>query len=134
MKIGYLLDTDTFIYIRNHRPPRVLERFSLLEPGTIGISVITYGELIRGAERSEHKTMNYEKLNQFIELIPVQTMSEVTGIHYGKILTVLEKTGKVIGNNDLWIAAHARAMGVTLITNNTKEFSRVDDLILENWV
>ncbi len=61
-------------------------------------------------------------------------MSEDTGILYGKIRTDLEKTGKVIGNNDLWIAAHSRAIGATLITNNTKEFSRIDDLILENWV
>jgi tRNA(fMet)-specific endonuclease VapC len=134
MKIRYLLDTDMFIDIRNHRPPQVLKRFGLLEPGTIGISVITYGELIRGAERSEHKKLNYEKLKQFVELIPVQTMSEDTAIHYGKIRTALEKAGKVIGNNDLWIAAHARAMSVILITNNTKEFSRVDDLTLENWV
>ena len=134
MKIRYLLDTYTFIYIRNHRPPQVLERFSFLKPGTIGISVITYGELIRGVERSEHKKNNYEKLNHFIELIPVQVMPEDTGAHYGEIRAALEKAGKVIGNNDLWIASHARAIGVTLITNNTKEFSRVDDLTLENWV
>ena len=134
MKIQYLLDTDTFIYIRNHRPSQVLERFSLLEPGTIGISVITYGELIRGVERSEHKKKNFEKLNRFVELIPVQAMPEITGIHYGEIRTFLEKAGNVIGNNDLWIAAHARAMGVTLITNNINEFNRVVDLNLENWV
>ncbi len=134
MKIRYLLDTDTFICIRNHRPPQVLKHFNLLEPGSIGISVITYGELIRGVERSEHKKINYEKLNQFVELIPVQTMSEETAIHYGEIRTALEKTGKVIGNNDLWIAAHARVMGVILITNNIKEFSRVNNLTLENWV
>lgn len=134
MKLSYLLDIDTFIYIKNHRPPQVLERFSLLEPGTIGISVITYGELIRGAERSEHTEMNLEKLNQFIEIIAVQSMSIAVGIHYGQIRTELEKTGKIIGSNDLWIAAHARAERLTLITNNTKEFSRVNDLVLENWV
>ena len=134
MKIHYLLDTDTFIYIRNHRPPQALKRFSILEPGTIGISVITYGELIRGIERSEHKEKNYEKLNHFIELIPVQAMPKNTGTHYGEIRTDLEKAGKLIGNNDLWIAAHARAIDVTLITNNTNEFSRVIGLNLENWV
>ena len=134
MKIQFLLDTDTFIYIRNHRPLQVLERFSSLEPGTIGISVITYGELIRGVERSEHKKRNYEKLNRFIELIPVQSMPTDTGIHYGEIRTSLEKVGKIIGNNDLWIAAHARAINVTLITNNTNEFSRVVGLSQENWV
>jgi len=134
MRIQYLLDTDIFIYIKNHRPPQVLERFSLLEPGTIGISVITYGELIRGAERSENKKKNHEKLNRFIELIPVQAMPTNAGTHYGNIRTNLEKSGRVIGNNDLWIAAHARAINVTLITNNTNEFSRVTGLNLENWV
>ena len=73
-------------------------------------------------------------MNRFIELIPVQTMPIDTGIHYGEIRTFLEKEGKVIGNNDLWIAAHARAINVTLITNNTNEFSRVVGLSQENWV
>lgn len=73
-------------------------------------------------------------MNRFIELIPVQTMPIDTGIHYGEIRMFLEKEGKVIGNNDLWIAAHARAINVTLITNNTNEFSRVVGLSQENWV
>ena len=134
MKVQYLLDTDTFIYIKNHQPLQVLEHFSSLQPGSVGISVITYGELIRGAERSQYKTNNHEKLSQFIELIPVQPMPIDAGIHYGKIRTILQQAGKVIGNNDLWIAAHARTLDVTLISNNTKEFSRIDDLVLDNWV
>lgn len=134
MKIHYLLDTDTFIYIKNHQPPQVLQRISCLQPGAVGISVITYGELIRGVERSEHKTKNHQKLKYFIELIPVQAMPAGAGLRYGKIRTDLEKTGKVIGNNDLWIAAHASTLGVTLITNNTREFKRIDGLALENWV
>lgn len=131
---SYLLDTNTFIYIRNHRPQQVLERFSLLRPGMVGISVITYGELVRGVERSEYKESNYEKLNHLIEIIPVLTMPENTGEHYGLIRNTLEKSGQVIGNNDLWIAAHARAIEVTLITNNMGEFNRVENLSLENWV
>jgi len=134
MKIHYLLDTDTFIYIKNHQPPQVLQHFSRLQPGAVGISVITYGELIRGVERSEYKTKNHEKLKYFIELIPVQAMPVGAGLRYGEIRTDLEKSGKVIGNNDLWIAAHASTLGVTLITNNTREFSRIEDLALENWV
>jgi tRNA(fMet)-specific endonuclease VapC len=134
MKLQYFLDTDTVIYIKNHHPPQVFERFSTLRPGAVGISVITYGELIRGAERSAYKQRNHQKLKQIIEIIPVHPMPQDTGLHYGEIRSDLEKSGRIIGNNDLWIAAHARAMGVTVVTNNTKEFSRVEKLSIENWV
>ena len=96
--------------------------------------MITYGELIRGAERSEYKQQNHQKLKQLIRLIPVHHMPQDTGLHYGKICSKLEKTGRIIGNNDLWIAAHARAIGVTVVTRNTKEFSRAENLKIENWV
>ena len=134
MKLQYFLDTDTVIYIKNHHPPQVLERFNALQPGAVGISVITYGELIRGAERSHFKQENHQKLQRLIELIPVHAMPQGTGLHYGEIRSDLEKMGRIIGNNDLWIAAHARAVGVTVITNNTREFSRVENLSIENWV
>lgn len=130
----YIIDTDTFIYIKNYRPPQVFERFRILKAGTVGISVITYGELFRGAERSEFKRRNHEKLKALIHSVPVQPMPEDTGLHYGRIRYELEKAGNIIGNNDLWIAAHALALDVTLITNNTSEFSRVDGLSIENWV
>ena len=134
MSLQYLLDTDTVIYIKNHRPPQVLKRFTELKPGTMGISVITYGELVRGAERSNYKQQNHEKLEKIIDIIPVQPMHQDAGFLYGEIRTGLEKQGNIIGNNDLWIAAHAVALGVTLVTNNTKEFSRVSGLSIENWV
>ncbi len=134
MKLQYFLDTETIIYINNHRPPHVLEHFKSLKPGTVGISVITYGELIRGAERSQHKQQNHQKLKQLFDLIPVHSMPKNTGQHYGEIRSSLEKTGSVIGNNDRWIAAHAQAIGVTVVTNKTREFSRVETLNIENWV
>ena len=134
MKLQFFLDTDTVIYIKNHRPPQVLKRFSVLKPGVVGMSVITYGELIRGAERSDFKQRNHQKLKQIIEIIPVHSMPKDTGLYYGEIRSNLEKSGSIIGNNDLWIAAHAKVMGVTIVTNNTKEFSRVENLSIENWV
>ncbi len=134
MRLQYFLDTDMVIYIKNHRPPQVLERFSTLKPGTMGISVISYGELVRGAERSAYKQRNLKKLEQIIDIIPVQPMHQDAGFLYGEIRTCLEKQGNIISNNDLWIAAHAVALGVTLVTNNTKEFSRVSGLNIENWV
>jgi tRNA(fMet)-specific endonuclease VapC len=134
MKLRYLIDTDTFIYIKNHRPPQVLERFTSLEVDSVGISVITYGELYRGCERSHFKQENHEKLQQLIDMIPVQAMPQNTGTYYGKVRSELESQGRIIGNNDLWIAAHALALDITLITNNTKEFNRVEGLCIENWV
>lgn len=134
MKLQYFLDTDTVIYIKNNQPPQVLERFKDLKPGVIGMSIITYGELIRGAERSHYKQQNHEQLRKIVEIIPVQAIPESAGRHYGEIRSELEKTGRIIGNNTLWIAAHARAIGVTVVTNNTKEFNRVENLSIENWV
>jgi len=134
MKLQYFLDTDTVIYIKNHHPPQVLARFNTLKPGVVGMSVITYGELIRGAERSGYKQKNHQKLKQIIEIIPVHSIPQDTGLHYGQIRSKLESVGSIIGNNDLWIAAHSRAVGITLVTNNTKEFSRVENLSIENWV
>ena len=134
MSLDYLIDTDTFIYIRNHRPPQVLERFRTMKAGSASISVVTYGELFRGCERSDFIQKNHEQLNQLIHSIPVQAMPIETGAIYGKLRTDLEKSGNIIGANDLWIAAHAMALDFTLVTNNTNEFSRVDGLKIENWV
>ena len=134
MSLDYLIDTDTFIYIKNHRPPHVMKHFSSLEIGTVAISVVSYGELFRGCERSHFKKKNHEQLRQLIQFIPVQPLPVNTGMEYGKLRTLLEKQGNIIGANDLWIAAHALALNLTLVTNNTKEFSRVDGLRIENWV
>ncbi len=134
MAMRYFLDTDTFIYIKNNHPPKVLQRFNGMEAGTVGISVITYGELIRGAQRSQHQARNFQILNQLLQLIPVCSMPVEAGRFYGEIRSMLEKKGQIIGNNDLWIAAHALSLNLTLVTHNSREFSRVDGLLIENWV
>ena len=134
MILKYLIDTDTFIYIKNHRPPQVLKHFKSMEVGEVTLSVISYGELFRGCERSHFKHKNHEQLKQLIRLIPVQSLPVSAGVHYGELRTRLEKQGNVIGANDMWIAAHALSMELTLLTNNTKEFSRVDGLKIKNWV
>lgn len=134
MKMQYLMDTDTFIYTKNHHPPQVLERFKSLKPGAVGISVISYGELVRGAERSEYKAQNHKILEQLFKYIPIQAMPESAGFYYGKIRSSLERQGNIIGGNDLWIAAHALALDLTLVTNNAKEFNRIGNLKIENWV
>lgn len=130
----YLLDTNICIYIKNHRPAEVLARFTKLPPGKVAMSVITYGELCFGAEKSSKPKETRHILEQLIALIPVLPMDETVSAHYGKIRLHLQVSGKPIGNNDLWIASHALANKLVLVTNNVAEFQRVPGLRVENWV
>lgn len=130
----YLLDTNICIYIKNHRPPEVLARFSKLPPGKVAMSAITCGELCFGAEKSSKPKEVRQILEHLISLIPVLPLDENASLHYGKIRRHLQASGKPIGNNDLWIAAHALAGKLILVTNNVAEFERVPGLKVENWV
>lgn len=129
----YLLDTNICIYIKNHRPAEVLARFSKLPPGKVAMSSITYGELCFGAEKSTKPKETRRILEHLISLIPVLALDEIASEHYGKIRQSLQASGKPIGNNDLWIAAHALAGKLILVTNNVAEFERVPGLKVENW-
>jgi len=130
----YLLDTNICIYIRRERPQGVVDRFRTLAPGSTAISVITYGELIYGACKSPEPGKAISILQELVALIPVLPMVPDVGKAYGVIRSDLAARGEVIGNNDLWIAAHAKCLGITLVTNNEREFRRVKDLAVENWV
>ena len=130
----YLLDTNICIYIKNHRPAEVLTRFSKLPPGKVAMSAITYGELCFGAEKSSKPKESRHILEHLIALIPVLPLDETVSTHYGKIRQHLLAIGKPIGNNDLWIAAHALVNKLILVTNNVAEFERVPGLRVENWV
>ena len=134
VSLTYLLDTNLCIYIARHRPPEVLARFNELAVGQVGMSVVTYGELYHGAMKSQQREIALQKLAQLTDFIPVLAMAESVGEHYGNIRSHLERAGTPIGNNDLWIAAHTLDLGITLVTNNTREFERVPHLRLENWV
>jgi len=133
METRYLLDTNICIYIRQRRPDEVLRRFSRLEPGEAAISVITYGELLYGAAKSLQRQVALVKLRELIHLMPALPLPEAAAETYGSIRYDLEAKGEMIGNNDLWIAAHALASGLTLVTNNEKEFRRVRALKVQNW-
>jgi tRNA(fMet)-specific endonuclease VapC len=128
-----MLDTNICIYIQRQAPPSVLKRFASLKPGQAVISVVTWGELLYGAAKSQKTRLVHKVLDEFTALVPVLPMSPECGECYGKVRADLEKRGQPIGNNDLWIAAHALASNVTLVTNNTKEFKRVSNLTVENW-
>ena len=130
----FLLDTNICIYIRRERPQAVLERFKTLAPGATAISVVTYGELIFGVHRSSNPDKAMVVLEELAALIPVLPMAVDVAKAYGVIRSDLAVRGELIGNNDLWIAAHARSLGLTLVTNNERKFQRVADLKLENWV
>ena len=130
----YPLDTNICIYIKNHRPAEMLARFSKLPPGKVAMSAITYGELCFGAEKSSKTKESRQILEHLIALIPVLPLDATASMHYGKIRQSLQASGKPIGNNDLWIAAHALAGKLILVTNNVAEFKRVPGLKVENWV
>lgn len=134
MSLRYLLDTNICIYIAKQQPLSVLNKFEKLSVGEVGMSVVTFGELFYGVQKSHHPKKNSEFLEELISLIPPLPMPVDAGKHYGEIRSKLEKHGKLIGNNDLWIAAHALSLELTLISNNLKEFSRIGHLKLENWV
>jgi tRNA(fMet)-specific endonuclease VapC len=130
----YLIDTDIFIFMRQRRPPQVRARFERLKPGEAVVSVIVYGELLYGAQKSANRPAAMKGIEELIGLTPVSPMSAEVASEYAVIRATLEMAGEIIGNNDLWIAAHARAAGLVLVTNNEREFRRVPGLKLENWV
>jgi tRNA(fMet)-specific endonuclease VapC len=134
MALQYLLDTNICIYIARNRPPAVAERFASTSPGSLGISLVTWGELCFGASKSNDPERVMARLARFVADVPVLVPGAEVGPHYGDIRAGLERAGTPIGNNDLWIAAHARALGVILVSNNVREFERVPALQIENWI
>ena len=134
MSLRYLLDTNICIYIAKQKPTSVLTKFEKLIVGEAGISVITYGELLYGANKSKYKQKTILILDELFSFIMPLPIPINAGKHYGIIRNQLENQGNIIGNNDLWIAAHCLSVNLTLITNNVKEFSRIKNLKLANWV
>lgn len=134
MDARFLLDTNICIHIRRQRPPEVLARFQRLKPGEAVLSVITYGELIYGAEKSKFREQAIGQLTELAGLVPVMALPLRAGEFYGAIRAALETKGDMIGNNDLWIAAHAKAAALTVVTNNEREFRRIPGLKIQNWV
>ena len=134
MSTRYLLDTNICIYIQRHKPGEVLARFQKLKAGDAAISVITWGELLYGAEKSRQRKKVLQLLEEFKTFVPVLPLPENAGKAYGAIRASLESRGEPIGNNDLWIAAHAKAAALTIVTNNEREFQRVPGLKVQNWV
>ncbi|MCI9527099.1 MAG: type II toxin-antitoxin system VapC family toxin [Lachnospiraceae bacterium] len=130
----YMLDTNICIFIIKQKPENVLKRFLQLEPGDICISSITYAELVHGVEKSQAREKNRLALTIFLSEIQIMPFDDLAAQVYGKVKTDLQKKGTVIGPFDTLIAAHAKSLHLVLITNNTREFARVEGLELEDWV
>jgi tRNA(fMet)-specific endonuclease VapC len=131
--LKYLLDTNIVIYVLKRRPVEVLEIFNT-NATRMAISSITLSELFYGAEKSINIDKNLEAIEEFISHLDVLPYDAKASQHYGQIKAALEKKGEVIGENDIHIAAHAISQGLILVTNNLREFKRVPNLALENWV
>src|SRR3990170_5150595 len=133
MTLRYLLDTDTCIYIAKHHPSAARERLARLKPGQVGMSVITFGELLFGAEKSTSKAKALLVLKQLQQIVPIVDLDAESAQRYGAIRALLERAGTPIGSNDLWIAAQAIVKDLILATNNVREFKRIKGLKIENW-
>lgn len=128
----YMLDTDTCIFIMN-RDPRIAPQASLAE---CAISQIVLGELEYGVANSPEARQleNSRSLLDFLSSIKIYALTNQTARVYGEVRAGLRRSGQSIGPNDLWIAAHALALELPLVTNNTREFSRVPELVINTWV
>ncbi len=128
----YLLDTNICIYIINERPARVLERFKRFAVGDLGVSSITVAELAFGVAKSR-SARNRSALEAFLLPLNVAPFDLIAAFAYGDLRAELERRGEPIGALDMQIAAHALCLGVTVVTNNEREFRKVPGLKLDNW-
>lgn len=129
-----LLDTDTCIYLIKNKPSEVLSRFEEYAIGDVGVSSVTVAKLNFGALKSQRPVQNERALEQFLLPLEIADFDRAAAVAYGSIRAGLERQGTPIGSLDTLIAAHAVSLGATLVTNNVREFARVPDLKLDNWV
>ena len=134
MSRRYILDTDICIHARRQRSAALLARFNSLQCGEAVLSVITYGELLYGARKSTESKRAMQIIEEFGNLFEILPVTEETAQTYGLLRCDLATKGQIIGSNDLWIAAHALLLGLTLVTGNEREFRRVVGLKVENWI
>lgn len=132
MMLRYLLDTNIAIYVIKNKPMSALKLFNE-HAGHMAISAITLAELLHGAEKSNAPARSLAVVEDFCSRLEVLPYGPKAAQHYGSIRSALEKRGQAIGVNDLHIAAHARSEGLTLVSNNLREFERVEALQLANW-
>jgi len=129
----YMLDTNICSYIIRNRPQSIKEKLQEVEENhTVALSSIVVSELLYGATKKDSPKL-MKIVSAFIDNFIVYDYSKISAQSYGNIRTDLEKKGKIIGANDLLIVSHALSLGAVLVTNNTREFERVEGLVLEDW-
>ena len=131
--LRYMLDTNICIYVIKNRPEGLRERFNSLAE-QLCISAVTLAEMIYGAEKSERSAENLAIVEQFAARLEVLPFADRAAEHYGQLRAELEREGRPIGAYDMMIGAHARSEGLTLVTNNQREFQRVKGLRIDNWI
>lgn len=130
----FLLDTNVLIHARSTaRGQAIRDRLRAFVPDDLAVSTITVGELAFGVEKSADKERSRGRMNALLQLFTVLPLTPEVGMVWGRIRADLMSKGMAIGNNDFWIAAHALAEDLTLVTNNTREFSRIPGLKIEDW-
>jgi len=129
----FMLDTNICIYTIKNRPAGVVQKVKEFSPSDLVISAITVCELEYGASKSTNPEKNRQTLVKFLAPFEICPFNEQAASHYGDIRAHLERSGNLIGAMDLLIAAHARSMSLTLVTNNLNEFERVPGLSTVNW-
>jgi len=128
-----MLDTNTCIFVIN-KNPTIQSRFIKEYPFGLSISAITEAELWFGIENSMNPGKNAQTLRAFLATVEVFAFDTPAAIEYGRVRVKLKRAGTPIGERDTLIAAHAKALGLTLVTNNTREFQRVEGLLIEDWM
>ena len=132
--MNYLLDTNTCIYIINKKPAAVLKRVQSKRPGQIAISTITIAELAYGVARSGYPERNRIALLEFLFPFTILDFDQRASMEYGRIRASLEAKGRPVGPMDMLLAAQATSHNLILVTNDEREFKRIDGLRIENWV
>ena len=132
--LRYMLDTDICSYVMKRSHDALLRRLQKVPVSDVCVSVVTKSELLYGVEVSPRRQQDEAALNAFLNYVEVLDFPDNASSHYAQIRAQLKKrSGKMIGANDLFIAAHARSLGLTLVTHNTQEFRRVNRLAIEDW-
>lgn len=129
----YMLDTNICIYAIKHKPPEVIKNFLKHDPDHICVSSINYGELMHGVEKSQAVERNRVAITLFLSSISILPFDNYAAEEYGKVRAELERKGTPIGPMDMLIAGHARSERLILVTNNTREFVRIENLEIEDW-
>jgi tRNA(fMet)-specific endonuclease VapC len=131
--LRYMLDTDICSYVMKRSNDLVLKRLQKVPVSDVCVSVITKSELLYGVEVSPRRQQDEAALNAFLSYVEALEFPDKASSHYAQIRAHLKKLGTMIGANDLFIAAHARSLALTLVTHNTSEFGRVPRLATEDW-